>query len=204
MQFLTVALLGAMFIGKEAPSTVPVLARAAEIAIAELGPVNGTTEAETLARLLVTADEESHWDPEAEGDHGHSHCAMQVWAPRETTDTPEKCMHAALAVMHESRRMCGAANALGQYCGGCDRPAAKRISEHRIKRAKLLVQTVRNQPSMLRNKHDVKTLVSDSGRGTLFDARALPAEWGDRSRSWGDSRRDIRARRARRLYALAK
>lgn len=102
--------------------------------IAVATPLRGFTRKETAALLAITAREESHWDMAAVGDHGHSHCALQVWTDGDVS-TPEKCVSAALGVMRWSIDACPV-HPMAGYCGGCDRPAAQRISDHRIAEAR--------------------------------------------------------------------
>lgn len=142
MSPIVAALLAAVLAGREPPPDAPALAEAAERAVAQLGPLRGQDEASTLALMLVTADEESGFrmTPPGSNDGGRAHCAMQVWGTADVS-TPESCMLEALRNLRESQRMCPDELA-AQYAGGCDRPAARRISARRRRRAAELVRQV--------------------------------------------------------------
>ena len=135
-----IALLIALFAGRDVPPAAPELTAAAERAVTLDGPLRGYDEAATLAILMVTADEESGFRMDAHGDSGRAKCAMQIWT-REDVSTPELCMRAAIRNLRESQRMCPDELA-AQYAGGCSVPAARRISARRRRKAAALVRAV--------------------------------------------------------------
>ena len=141
MLAITAALLAAVLGGRETPQDATAIAEAVEAAVGESGPVEGTTEAETVALLLVTADEESGFRMDVVGDAGRAICAMQVWGPRERLGSVDGCVKAALAAMREGRRLCPS-EPLASYAGGCNRPAARRISAWRRARARRAVASL--------------------------------------------------------------
>ena len=136
MNATTLALLLALLSGREMPDEAPALERAVRIE----GPLRGYDERGTVAVMLATADEESGFRMDVHGDSGRAKCAMQLWS-REDVSTPEACMLVALRNMKESQRM-DAGAPLAQYCGGRDRPAARRMSARRIRKAAELVRQV--------------------------------------------------------------
>lgn len=142
MSILTAILLSLVLGGEPLPDDALAIAMASQRAVESDGPMPGTDQAETIARLLVTAHEESRFDMTRSGDSGHSHSAFQIWADATLTDTPEKAARVALRMLKDSATHCPG-HILAQYAGGCDRPLAQRISDHRLKRAATLLRVAR-------------------------------------------------------------
>jgi len=142
MSILTAILLSLVLGGDPLPDDALAIAMASQRAVELDGPMAGTDQAETIARLLVTAHEESRFDMSRTGDSGHSHSAFQIWADATLTDTPEKAASVALRMLKDSAAHCPG-HILAQYAGGCDRPLAQRISDHRVTRAASLLRVAR-------------------------------------------------------------
>lgn len=109
-------------------------------------PMPGMTREATAALLVTTGFEESRFRNDVRGDHGFAVCSMQVHARGAEARRLERslvaCVRRGLEIMRASARACPSAP-LGGYCGGCSRPAARRISARRLALAAALLSGAR-------------------------------------------------------------